>query len=124
MSVFLDGYYNPYYNRDYRFNPSRNTDTFYPRVRNIDTYRFTPNSNPNIPYQQIPENQTFTVSSGAESIDKNCENNDCENNNCKYNNCEYNIENTNTNQQIEGKDFSLKETKSIEDKKPLLEYAK
>ena len=37
-----NNYYNDLYNRDYRFNPNRNTDTFYPRVKNIDTYRYNP----------------------------------------------------------------------------------
>lgn len=52
--------YNPYYNYGYnqfpnnpygyangyrRFNPNRNTDTFYPYNRNIDTYRGLPNYN-------------------------------------------------------------------------------
>lgn len=39
--------YNNYYNNGYfnqgNFNPNRNTDSFYPRFRNIDTYRFNPN---------------------------------------------------------------------------------
>lgn len=41
--------YNGYgYGYNYRFNrinPGRNTDTFYPYMRNIDTYRFPPNVN-------------------------------------------------------------------------------
>lgn len=37
---FNNGYY-PYYNSP--FNPGRNTDTFYPRMKNIDTYRYNPN---------------------------------------------------------------------------------
>ena len=36
---------NYYYANNRRFNPNRNTDTFYPRVRNIDTYRFNPYGN-------------------------------------------------------------------------------
>lgn len=42
--------YNPPYNYGYgiynrgTFNPNRNTDTFYPHHRNIDTYRFNPNA--------------------------------------------------------------------------------
>lgn len=35
--------YNYTYNRG-TFNPDRNTDSFYPRIRNIDTYRINPNS--------------------------------------------------------------------------------
>ena len=33
-------YYNGY--RNTLFNPNRNTDTFYPRISNIDTYRYNP----------------------------------------------------------------------------------
>ena len=43
-------YNNPYYNNYYpnygynrRFNPGRNTDTYYPLNKNIDTYRINPN---------------------------------------------------------------------------------
>lgn len=35
--------YNRYLGRG-PFNPNRNTDSFYPRIRNIDTYRFNPNN--------------------------------------------------------------------------------
>lgn len=42
----MPGYnmYNPYY-RFGRVNPNRNTDTFYPYMRNIDTYYYPPNYN-------------------------------------------------------------------------------
>lgn len=58
--------YNNYYNnlyRNYRFNPNRNTDSFYPRVKNIDTYRFNPYGtnpyyNPNPYYNNYLFNQT------------------------------------------------------------------
>ena len=36
-------YYNGY--RNTLFNPNRNTDTFYPRISNIDTYRYSPYDN-------------------------------------------------------------------------------
>lgn len=39
---YLDGYYG-YNHIGNRFNPNRNTDTFYSFNRNIDTYRFSPN---------------------------------------------------------------------------------
>ena len=56
MYGYYNGYNNPYgYNNGYaysgyangfrRFNPNRNTDTFYPYNRNIDTYRTAPNLN-------------------------------------------------------------------------------
>jgi len=37
--------YNPNYQNytNMRFNPNRNTDSFYARFRNIDTYRYNPN---------------------------------------------------------------------------------
>lgn len=58
-----NNYYNNLYNRDYRFNPNRNTDSFYPRVKNIDTYRFNPYGtnpyyNPNPYYNNYLFNQT------------------------------------------------------------------
>lgn len=72
MPQYNNQYYN-YYNRDFRFNPYRNTDTFYPRARNIDTYRFAPNTNPNGPYPILPENQVMSVSN-ENTFDEDCEN--------------------------------------------------
>lgn len=87
-NYYNNNYYNNYYNRDYRFNPNRNTDTFYPRVKNIDTYRFNPNYNGN-PYYNYGYgyngiNNTLPANSQKDNIDD-CEN--CVDNDCKY--CEY-----------------------------------
>ncbi len=43
---YNNGYYNNGYNYNRTFNPSRNTDTYRPGIRNIDTYRANPNQNP------------------------------------------------------------------------------
>ena len=56
-----NNYYNNYNYNGAPFNPNRNTDTFYARHRNIDTYRFNPNNyyngyyfnNTNQPYLPI-----------------------------------------------------------------------
>lgn len=50
---YNNGYGNAYYgyNRGI-FNPNRNTDTFYPRMRNIDTYRYSPNYYNNFTYNE------------------------------------------------------------------------
>lgn len=59
--------YNNYYNPNFRynrrgFNPNRNTDTYYPLNRNIDTYRMNPN--------QYALNTTSLNEENAETTDK------------------------------------------------------
>ena len=49
------GYNYGYYSRG-TFNPDRNTDSFYPRVRNIDTYRYNPTAYNQGYYQSLPQN--------------------------------------------------------------------
>lgn len=55
-----NGYANGYYNRFRRFNPNGNTDTFYPSIRNIDTYRIYPGIN--YPVSGTPINKEDTDS--------------------------------------------------------------
>lgn len=68
----INGGYNQYngyyYNHGYgyanglrRFNPGRNTDSFYPYNRNIDTYRFNPNFNYPVNGNPIEENNSDMV---------------------------------------------------------------
>ena len=76
-----------YYYRDYRFNPNRNTDTFYPRVKNIDTYRYNPYYNGNLPYGAQPyTNQPYTNQNNylnqnltPVTNEEKTQNNDCQN---------------------------------------------
>lgn len=69
-SNYTNAPYNNYLNRNYRFNPNRNTDTFYPRVRNIDTYRFNPNYNGN-PYYYGNQYNTPYYNTGYGQIKNN-----------------------------------------------------
>ncbi len=48
--------FNYWYGRNNKFNPNRNTDTFFPRYRNIDTFKFTPNKNGHFHNQIIDNN--------------------------------------------------------------------
>lgn len=85
---YYNNYYNNFYNRGYRYNPNRNTDTFYPRVKNIDTYRFNPyNGNPyyyNNGYEYNQINETMPVNKQDDLNDNcykcdNCNDEGCEN---------------------------------------------
>ncbi len=60
------------YNRNYKYNPNRNTDTFYPRVKNIDTYRYKPNTNNyyNNNYNRDFEYENNIPTSNLENIEK------------------------------------------------------
>lgn len=84
-----------YYYRDYRFNPNRNTDTFYPRVRNIDTYRYNPYNYGNSPYginqsygyQPYASNQSDFQGQNSLPVtnEENDKNDDCQNqDNCNF----------------------------------------
>ena len=48
--------YNYWHRRNNNFNPNRNTDTFYPKYRNIDTFRYNPNRNDYYNNYQIENN--------------------------------------------------------------------
>lgn len=62
---FINQRYSPYgynfYNIN-RFNPNRNTDTFYSFNRNIDTYRFSPSFYKNQTLYNFPNNEILTTS--------------------------------------------------------------
>lgn len=66
---YNNGYYG--YNARNRFNPNRNTDTFYAYGRNIDTYRYNPNYNYNY-YNNLNNN----VEKYENTLSTNQQNND------------------------------------------------
>lgn len=79
---------NEYYYRNRLFNPNRNTDTFYPRLRNIDTYRYNPNDYviDEPIYRKYPNEPIYHTCNVEDNqltennvISKNCE--DCDNTN-------------------------------------------
>lgn len=69
----MNGYNYPVYGYGYgynnwgmnRFNPGRNTDTFYPYMRNIDTYRLPPNFNNAQGYGMGPNTAITTPQNGT-----------------------------------------------------------
>ncbi len=71
---YNNGYYNNGYNNGYNynngyvrneaFNPNRNTDTYAPRIRNIDTYRINPNS---VNYNNINNNVTVPANTTVDN---------------------------------------------------------
>lgn len=73
--------YRYYQNNPYGFNPNRNTDTYYPLNRNIDTYRFNPKQVRNTPIasttattqDDLPEKQDNQLIGKIKHIFKNRE---------------------------------------------------
>ena len=82
-------YYNGY--RNTLFNPNRNTDTFYPRISNIDTYRFNPYYYGNYyagefygvnNISQVLSDENSTLVSNEENYNNNKISQECNNGNC------------------------------------------
>ena len=86
--------YNGMYGYGYNgfgFNPGRNTDTFYPFGRNIDTYRYNPNF-----FNGMNNLGSYPAwNDSEENTQKQTDCKDCEDDNCCENNCceKENIEN-------------------------------
>ena len=123
--AYSQGIYNGYngygYNgtRNWLFNSGRNTDTFYPQLRNIDTYRFNPSFYNNLYNSQILNNGNYGyneinrmgVNSNANAIPANLNTNPMNENKTisKDNYNETNIENS----EIKNEDKSLNKNQSL-----------
>lgn len=102
--AYSQGIYNGYNGtRNWLFNSGRNTDTFYPQLRNIDTYRFNPSFYNNLYNSQVLNNGNcgynemngMGVNTGANAVSTNLNTNSKnENKTISKNNCNENsIEN-------------------------------